>query len=133
MCTCSAARSSFVKVACICMCAKYHVTHSVNYAIIGVCGNVVEEGFHELFHVYCCLSLSCADGIECYQHSIVDSSCIIQEGPDNFLNALDTFWQQRIRCVFVWHVLDFLAICERCCSERQKLGFLGHRPIQAEK
>jgi hypothetical protein len=27
----------------------------------------------------------------------------------------------------------FLAICDRCCSERQKLRLLGHRPIQAEK
>jgi hypothetical protein len=91
--TCSAVRSSFVEVACICMCAKYHVTRSVDNAIIGVCGNVVEvveERFHELFHVYCCLSLSCSNGIECYQQLIVDSSCIIQEGSDNFLNTLDS-------------------------------------------
>ncbi len=107
MCTCSAARSSFVEVACICMCTKYHVTRSVDNAIIGVCGDVVEELFHELFRVYYCLSLSCADGIECYQQLIAYSLCIIQERPDNFLNAIDAFWQQRSQCVFVWSVLGF--------------------------
>ncbi len=74
------------------MCAKYHVTHSVDNAIVGVCGNVVEKHFHELFHVCSHLSLLCADGIECYQQLHFDSSCIIQEGPNNFLNALDAFW-----------------------------------------
>jgi hypothetical protein len=65
------------------MCTKYHVTHSVDNTNVGACGDVVEEHFNELFRVYCCLSLSCADGIECYQKPIVDSLCIIQEGPDN--------------------------------------------------
>ncbi len=75
MCTCSAARLSFVEVAYICMCAKYHVTRSVDNAVVGVCGNVVEEHFCKLFRVYCRLSLTCADGIECYQQLTVDSSC----------------------------------------------------------
>ncbi len=81
---CSAARLSFVEVFCICMCAKYHVTCSVDNAVVGVCGDVVEEYFNKLFCVYCCLSLLCADGIECYQQLIVNSSCIIQEGPNIF-------------------------------------------------
>ncbi len=89
------------------MCTKYHVTHSVDNAIVEVYGNVVEERFHELFQVYCHLSLSCTDGIECYQQLIVHSLCIIQEGPNKFLNALDAFWQQKSQCVFVWHVLFF--------------------------
>ncbi len=80
MCTCSAARSSFVEVACICMCAKYYVTCTVVNAIVGVCGDIVEERFCKLFCVYCCLSLLCADGIECSQQLIVESLCIIQEG-----------------------------------------------------
>ncbi len=133
MWTCSAARSSFIEVACICMCAKYHVTRSVDNAVVEVCGGVVEERFNKLFHVYCCLSLSCADGIECYQQLIVDSLCIIQEGPNIFLNLLDAFWKQRSWCVFVRSVLEFLAICDWCCGERQKLRLRGHRPIQAEK
>jgi hypothetical protein len=66
MCTCSAVRSSFVEVSCICMHTEYHVTCTVDNAIVGVCGNVVQEHVNKLFHVYCCLSLSCADGIECY-------------------------------------------------------------------
>jgi hypothetical protein len=93
VCTCSAARSSFIEVAYICMCTKYHVTCSVDNAIIGVCGYMVEERFYELFCVYCRLSMLCADCIECYQQLVVDSSCIIQEGPHNFLNMLDTIWQ----------------------------------------
>jgi hypothetical protein len=66
MCTCSAVRSSFVEVSCICMRAEDHVTCFVDNAIIGVCGDVVQECFNKVSHVYCCLSLSCADGIECY-------------------------------------------------------------------
>ena len=70
--------------------AEYHTTQSVENAIVGVCGNTVQERVNNLSHVYCYLSLSCADGIECYQQLIVDSSCIIQEGSDNFLNMLDS-------------------------------------------
>ncbi len=99
MCTCSAARSSFVEIASICMRTEYRVTRSVDNAIIGVCGDIVEGVFQCLFPVYCCLSLLCADGIECYQQLIVASLCIIQEGPDNFLNALDMLWRQRSQSV----------------------------------
>jgi hypothetical protein len=68
MCTCSAVRLSFFEVvACICMYAKHHVTRSVDNAVIGVCGDVVEERFNELFCVYCRLCLLCTDGVECYQ------------------------------------------------------------------
>ncbi len=77
MCTCSAVGSRFLEVSCICMRAEYHVTCSVDNAIIGVCGDVVQEHFNKLFHVYHCLSLSCADSIECYQQLIIDSLCII--------------------------------------------------------
>ncbi len=58
---------------------EYHATCSVDNAIIGVvCGNVVQESFNKLFRVYHCLSLLCADGIECYQQLISDSLCKIQ-------------------------------------------------------
>ncbi len=117
MCTCSAAGSSFVEVSCICMRTEYHVTCFVDNATVGVCGDVVEERFNKLFRVYRCLSLLCADGIECYQQLIIDSSCIIQLGPNNFLNVLDAFWQQGGRCVFVWCKLGFLAMCDWCCGE----------------
>jgi hypothetical protein len=72
--------------------AEYHVTCSVDNAVIGVCGDIVQERFNKSFCVYHCLSLPCADGIECYQQLITDSLCIIQWGPDNFLNALEAFW-----------------------------------------
>jgi hypothetical protein len=51
----------------------YHVTCSVDKTVIGVCGNVVQEHFNKLFCVYHCLSLSCADGIECYQQHIFNN------------------------------------------------------------
>jgi hypothetical protein len=60
------ARSSFIEVSCICMRAEYHVTCSVDNAVVGVCGVVVQERFNKLFCVYRCLSLLCADDIECY-------------------------------------------------------------------
>jgi hypothetical protein len=41
MCTCSAVGLSFVEVSCICMHADYHVTCSVDNAIVGVCGDIV--------------------------------------------------------------------------------------------
>ncbi len=107
------------------MCAKYHVTCSVDNAIIGICGDVVEEHFHELFHVYCYLSLSCADGIERYQQLVVNSLCIIQEGLDDFLNALDTIWQQRSQRVFVWHVLVFWPYAIGVAVNGKSMGFLG--------
>jgi hypothetical protein len=62
---------------------EYHVTHSVDNAIVGICGDVVEEHFNKLSHVYCRLSLLCTNGIECYQQLIVNSSCMIQEGPNS--------------------------------------------------
>jgi hypothetical protein len=62
MCTCSAVRSSFVEVSCICMHTEYHATHSVDYAVGGVCGSVIQEHFSKLFCVYHCLNLLCTDG-----------------------------------------------------------------------
>ena len=94
MCTCSAAGFSLIEVSCICMCTEHHYggTMSVENALIGVvCGNVVQEHFDQLFSVYPCLSLSCADGIECNQMLVIDSSCVIKEQPNNLLNALEAF------------------------------------------
>jgi hypothetical protein len=77
--TCSAAESSFIEVSCICMCTEHHFTCSVDNAIIGVCGDVVQEHFDKLFSVYHCLSLSSTDGIECNQQLVIDSSCITKQ------------------------------------------------------
>ncbi len=98
MCTCPATGSSLIEVSCICICAEHHFACSVDNAVIGVCGNVVQERFDKLFSVYHCLSLSCPDGIECNQQLIINSSCIIEKQPDNFLNALEAFGQQGRRC-----------------------------------
>jgi hypothetical protein len=51
MCTCSAVGSSLIEVSCIYMCPEYHVTCSVDNAVIGVCGDVVQEHIHKLFSV----------------------------------------------------------------------------------
>ncbi len=58
--------------------AEYHVTCSVDNALIGVCGDIVQEHFDKLFSVKHCLSLSCADGIELYQQLNNDSLCIMK-------------------------------------------------------
>ncbi len=51
MCTCPAAGLNLVEVSCICMRTEYHVTCSVDNAIIGVCGNIVQERFDKLLSV----------------------------------------------------------------------------------
>ncbi len=49
MSTSSAARISFVEEACIRMGTKYHVSCSIDCAIIWICSNIVEEEVHRLF------------------------------------------------------------------------------------
>ncbi len=57
---------------------EHHVTRSVDDAVIGVCCKIVQEHFDKLFSVYHCLSLSCADGIECNLQLAIDSTCIMK-------------------------------------------------------
>jgi hypothetical protein len=115
------------------MCADNHDSQSVDDAVIEVCGDIVQERFNKLIHVYCCLSLLCAYGIECYKQLIINNLCIIQEGPNNFLNAFDGFLRQECQCIFVCCILGLLVKCNWCCSNWQKLGLFGHGPVQAEK
>ncbi len=51
MCTYFEAGLSLVEVSCIYMRTEYHVTCSVDNAIIGVCGHIVQERFDKLFSV----------------------------------------------------------------------------------
>jgi hypothetical protein len=47
--TCSAARVGFVEVACIRMGTKYHVACMIDYVVIRIASNIVEEEVHPLF------------------------------------------------------------------------------------
>ncbi len=49
MSTCSAARVGFVEEACICVGTKYHVACTIDYAVIRIGSNIVEEEVHHLF------------------------------------------------------------------------------------
>ncbi len=44
-----AARVGFVEEACICMGTKYHVACTIEYALIRIGSNIVEEEVHRLF------------------------------------------------------------------------------------
>ena len=64
MSTSSAARIGFIEEACIHMGTKHHVACSIDYAIIWIGSNMVEEEVHHLFCGNGGLGLAGADGAE---------------------------------------------------------------------
>ncbi len=84
----------FVEVACICVRTEYHVTSSVDNAIIGIRGHVVQKCVDKLFRAYCCFRLVSSDGVKRYEQFVVHSSCIVGERPDDFLDTQKAFGQE---------------------------------------
>ncbi len=64
MSTSSAARVGFVEEACIRMGTKYHATCPIDYAVIRIGSNIVEEEVHRLFCGDGGLGLASSDGAE---------------------------------------------------------------------
>ncbi len=63
--TSSAAEIGFVEEACICMgTKKYHVACSIDYAVIWIVSNIIEEEVHRLFCGNGGLGLAGRDGTE---------------------------------------------------------------------
>ena len=88
MSTCSAARVGFVEEACICMGTKYHVFCSIDYAIIWIGSNIVEEEVHCLFGGDGGLGLVRGNGTESNKQFVIDCSCVVKKQPHYFLNAV---------------------------------------------
>ena len=64
MSTRSAARVGFVEETCIRMGLKYHVACTIDYAIIRIGGNIVEEEIHRLFCGDGGLGVAGSNGVE---------------------------------------------------------------------
>ncbi len=64
MSTRSAARVVFVEEACICVGTKYHVACTIDYAVIKIGSNIVEEEVHRLFCGNIGFGLAGRDGTE---------------------------------------------------------------------
>jgi hypothetical protein len=60
----SAARVGFVEEACICVGTKFHVTCTIDYAVIRIGSNIVEEEVHRLFCGNSGFGLAGSDGNE---------------------------------------------------------------------
>ncbi len=60
----SAARVGFVDEACICMGTKYHVTCTIDYAVIRIGSNIGKEEVYRLFCGNGGLGLAGSDGAE---------------------------------------------------------------------
>ncbi len=67
MSTCSSVRVGFVEEACICMGTKYHVACTIDYAIIRIGSNIVEEEVHCLFCGNGGLGLAGSNGADCHK------------------------------------------------------------------
>ncbi len=64
MSTSSAVQIGFVEDACICMGTKYHVAYLIDYAIIWIGSNIVDEEVHHLFCGDGGLGLAGGDGAD---------------------------------------------------------------------
>ncbi len=65
MSTRSAVRVGFIEEACIHMGTKYHVACTIDYAVIRIGSNIVEEEVHRLFCGNGGLGLGVSNGAEC--------------------------------------------------------------------
>ncbi len=64
MSTCSAARAGFVEESCICVGTNYYVASTMDYAVIRIGSNIVEEEVHRLFCGNGGLGLAGSNGTE---------------------------------------------------------------------
>ncbi len=67
MSTRSAVRVGFVEEACICVGTKYYVACTIDYALIRIVSNIVEEEVHRLFCGDSGFGLVGSDGGECHE------------------------------------------------------------------
>jgi hypothetical protein len=60
----SAARVGFIEEACICVSTKYHVACTIDYAVVRIGSNIVEEEVCHLFSGNSALGLVGSNGAE---------------------------------------------------------------------
>ncbi len=72
MSTRSAARVGFIEEACICIGTKYHVACMIDYAVIRIGSNIVEEEVHRLFCGNSGFGLASSNGAERHEKLVID-------------------------------------------------------------
>ncbi len=75
----SAARVSFVEEACICVGTKYHVPCTIDYAVIRIVSNIVEEEVHRLFCGDSGFGLAGSNDAERHKQFVINHSCIVEQ------------------------------------------------------
>ena len=91
---------------------EYHDTVAVRYAFVRICGDVLKELEDCAFYF---LSGSCLMGANCTEYIdefIVNSSCVIQEGMNNYLDLFDSGFIQVWDCVFIGCDLRLGSVCD---------------------
>ncbi len=79
MSTRSAARVGFVEEACILMGTKNHVACTIDYAIIRIGSNIVEEEIYCLFCGNGGLGLAGSNGAERNEEFVINRPCVVEQ------------------------------------------------------
>ena len=81
------------------MSAQDHIASSVDNAIIWVGSIIVQEVMDRLLSSDSGFGLLCCNDTECHKEFVVYCTCVVQEGPDNFLDVVLAVIIKEGRCI----------------------------------
>jgi hypothetical protein len=84
----AAAGVGLIEKTCICMGTQDHVTTPVHNAVSWIGSDIVEEEVNCLFRGNGSICLASGNGTEGYQKFVVGRSGIVEEGTNDFLDAV---------------------------------------------
>jgi hypothetical protein len=83
----SGAGFGFRQVGGVAVDTKEHATGMISESDGGVSGSIVEQVSESFHGCLGAISLGCCQGAKSYQHGVVESSGIVEEGAHNFLES----------------------------------------------
>ena len=121
----TAAGTANIEVGSLGVGGKDHAYCKVNDAIVGISGYVVKELVDGNEGGCGGSRLLGSDFAEGHQQFVFEGSCVIEEGPKDFLNAADTKFIKRRAGVDVISILGFGAVVDGLEFVRGELGLVG--------
>ena len=71
--------------------AEYHVTGTVDDAVVWICGDIIQYEMNRLFSHNGGFRLASCYGTECNKEFVIHCTGVVEQGAYNFLNAVLAF------------------------------------------
>ena len=126
----TAAAFGFIVEASIGVGSEYHVTAAICGAIVMVDGEVIKKLIDGFGSGFSGSSLWGAQGAESGKKFVVNSSCVVEKGANDALNAFDTVVGEQRTVGFVVGDLGDLAVDDCAMFVQGELALGGHRMVE---